>query len=138
MRRAAINAYEDRVRKSHAARFARAGGAIVFAGLFSLVGAAAHAESFVLVYSEGSVVTLPGGVTVSKGEQVDSQKLVQLGPADQAIFISESGNVVRHDGPYCGAVADSAEQDGSGGLFAPLYRWLGEKSAPPTPQGCAK
>lgn len=90
-----------------------------------------------LVYSEGSVVTLPGGVTVSKGEQIDLQKLVQLGPADLAIFVSESGNVVTRDGPYCGTVADAAEQS-SGGLFAPLYRWLGEKPTAPVAQGCSK
>jgi len=138
MRRAADNAYDDRTRVSRVARSARAAGAILFAGLFSLVAVAARAESFVLVYSEGSVVALPGGVTLSKGEQIDSHKLVQLGQADKAIFISESGNVVRHEGPYCGTVADSPEQGASGGLFAPLYRWLGEKTAAPAPQGCAK
>jgi hypothetical protein len=136
MRRAANKAFGDRVRTSRSAGFARAGGALVIAAILSLVTAAARAESFVLVYSEGSVVTLPGGVTVSKGEQIDSQKLVQLGPADLAIFISESGNVVTRDGPYCGTVADAAEPPG--GLFAPLYRWLGEKPAAPVAQGCAK
>jgi hypothetical protein len=132
MRHAANKAYGSR------ARILGAPGALIFAGFLSLAATAANAEKFVLVYSEGSVVALPGGVTVSKGEEIDSQKLVQLGPADLAIFVSESGNVVTRDGPYCGAVADAAGQGGSGGLFAPLYRWLGEKSAAPAPQGCAK
>lgn len=132
MLRAANKAYGDRARGS------RVVSTILVAGLLSFVTVAARAESFVLVYSEGSVVALPGGVTISKGEQIDSQKLVQLGRADFAIFVSQSGNVVSRDGPYCGTLAAAADQNASGGLFAPLYRWLGEKSAAPVAQGCAK
>ena len=73
-------------------------------------GTAAQAETFVLVYAEGSVVTLPGGLIVSRGEQIDGGKLIQLGPADKAIFISQSGNVVRRNGPFCGIIADTTAE----------------------------
>jgi hypothetical protein len=133
-----ITANGKSARVARAIGFAPALGVVLIAGILTCVSAAAHAETFVLVYSEGSVVALPGGVTVAKGEQIDSQKLVQLGPADLAIFVSESGNVVTHDGPYCGTVASAAAEGGSSGLFASLYRWLGEKPAAPVAQGCSK
>jgi len=99
-----------------------------------LTASAVAAEPYVLVYSEGSVVTLPGGATVTKGEQIDAEKLVQLGPADLAIFVSQSGNVVHLDGPYCGTLVNSMERANGNGLFG----LFGGKSAAPKSQGCPK
>jgi len=98
-----------------------------------LFGAAAHAETFVLVYSEGSIVSLPGGAVVTKGEQIDGDKLVQLGPADYAIFVSQAGNVVHRDGPYCGTIAAAEERNDKSmfGMFA-------APAKQPAPQGCPK
>ena len=97
--------------------------AVLLAASFGLC-ATAQAETFVLVYAEGSVVTLPGGLIVSRGEQIDGGKLIQLGPADKAIFISQSGNVARHNGPFCGMVAEAPDQ--------------ADKPAEPPPAGCQK
>jgi len=102
--------------------------------LFALVAGVVSAEPYVLVYSEGSVVTLPGGTTVVKGEQIDADKLVQLGPADLAIFVSQSGNLVHLDGPYCGTLVgmmERTERRGMLGMFA-------DKPAAPQSQGCPK
>jgi len=115
-------------------RVRRAAWAALLAAGFLLTASAVAAEPYVLVYSEGSVVTLPGGATVSKGEQIDAEKLVQLGPADLAIFVSQSGNVVHLDGPYCGTLVSSMERANGNGLFG----LLGGKSAAPKPQGCPK
>ncbi|HUO93197.1 MAG TPA: hypothetical protein VMU22_09760 [Rhizomicrobium sp.] len=95
---------------------------------------AAHAETFVLVYSEGSIISLPGGAVVTKGQQIDGDKLVLLGPADYAIFVSQAGNVVHRDGPYCGTVVAMEGHDEKGGMFG----MFGGKSAAPAPQGCPK
>jgi hypothetical protein len=91
--------------RAHGAR--RLAIAILLTASFGF-GTAAQAETFVLVYAEGSVVSLPGGLIVSRGEQIDGSKLIQLGPADQAIFISQSGNVVRRSGPFCGSIAEAS------------------------------
>jgi hypothetical protein len=97
--------------------------AILLAASFGLC-TAAQAETFVLVYAEGSVVSLPGGLIVSRGEQIDGGKLILLGPADKAIFISQSGNVARHNGPFCGIVAGAPDQ--------------ADKPAESPPAGCQK
>jgi hypothetical protein len=107
---------------------------VLLAAAFAFAASAVSAEPYVLVYSEGAVVTLPGGVTVSKGEQVDAEKLVQLGPADFAIFVAQSGNVVRLDGPYCGSLVSSLERTNDKGLFG----MFGGQAAAPKPQGCPK
>lgn len=114
----------------------RAARLIICAFFFAGIGAlgAAQAETFVLVYSEGSVVTLPGGATVTKGEQVDGDKLVQLGPADNAIFVSQAGNVARRAGPYCGTIAGMNETAGGGGVFG----MFGGKTQASAPEGCPK
>jgi hypothetical protein len=117
--------------RTRARRAMRVAAAILIAGAVS---GAAQAEPFVLVYSEGSVVTLPGGAIVSKGQQVDGDKLVQLGPADNAIFVSQAGNVVRRDGPYCGTIAAMNEPRGKNGMFG----MFAGKTATPAPQGCPK
>lgn len=122
MQRVAIRAFADGTRLR----------AALLACAFACAASAAAAEPYVLVYSEGSVVTLPGGAIVSKGEQIDADKLVQLGPADLAIFVSQAGNVVHRDGPYCGPVADKNERM-KGDMFG-----LGGKSAAPASQGCPK
>jgi hypothetical protein len=101
---------------------------------FALVTSAVSAEPYVLVYSEGSVVTLPGGATVSKGQQIDADKLVQLGPADLAIFVSQSGNVVHLDGPYCGTLVSMMERTEKRAMFG----MFAEKAAAPKSQGCPK
>jgi hypothetical protein len=115
-------------------RFRRAVKAALLTAAFAFVASAVAAEPYVLVYSEGAVVTLPGGVTVSKGEQVDAEKLVQLGPADFAIFVAQSGNVVRLDGPYCGTLVGSLTRKTDKGLFG----MFGGKAAAPKSQGCPK
>ncbi len=115
-------------------RVRRAAKVALLAASFAFAANAVSAEPYVLVYSEGAVVTLPGGVTVSKGEQVDAEKLVQLGPADFAIFVAQSGNVVRLDGPYCGSLVSSLERTNDKGLFG----MFGGKAAAPKPQGCPK
>jgi hypothetical protein len=107
---------------------------VLLVAAFAFAASAVCAEPYVLVYSEGAVVTLPGGVTVSKGEQVDAEKLVQLGPADFAIFVAQSGNVVRLDGPYCGSLVSSLERTNDKGLFG----MFGGQAAAPKPQGCPK
>lgn len=104
-------------------RSARRAIAVLLAASFGFC-ATAQAETFVLVYAEGSVTTLPGGLIVSRGEQIDGGKLIQLGPADKAIFISQSGNVARHNGPFCGSVAEAPDQ--------------GDKPAETPPAGCQK
>jgi hypothetical protein len=109
--------------RAHSGRGARRAIAVLLAASLGFAGAA-RAETFVLVYAEGSVVTLPGGLIVSRGEQIDGGKLIQLGPADKAIFISQSGNVARHNGPFCGSVAEPTDQ--------------GDKPAEPPPAGCQK
>jgi len=101
---------------------------------FALAASAVSAEPYVLVYSEGSVVTLPGGVTVTKGEQIDAEKLVQLGPADFAIFVSQSGNVAHIDGPYCGTIMSAVERTTHSGMLG----MFGEKAPAPKSQGCPK
>ncbi len=108
--------------------------AVLLAVAFALAASAVSAEPYVLVYSEGSVVTLPGGATVSKGEQIDAEKLVQLGPADLAIFVSQSGNVVHLDGPYCGTLVGMMERTEKRGMLG----MFGDKSAAPKSQGCPK
>jgi hypothetical protein len=115
-------------------RVRRTAKAALLTAAFALATSAVSAEPYVLVYSEGSVVTLPGGATVSKGEQIDAEKLVQLGPADLAIFVSQSGNVVHLDGPYCGTLVSSMERTNGNGLFG----MFGSKDAAPKPQGCPK
>lgn len=115
-------------------RVRRAMKTALLAATFAFAASTVSAEPYVLVYSEGAVVTLPGGVTVSKGEQVDAEKLVQLGPADFAIFVAQSGNVVRLDGPYCGTLVNSLERTNDKGLFG----MMGGKAAAPKPQGCSK
>jgi hypothetical protein len=105
--------------------------AALLIGTFAFAASAAAAEPYVLVYSEGSVVSLPGGAVVSKGQQVDGVKFVQLGPADFAIFVSQAGNVVHRDGPYCGPVADPDARTG-GGMFGL------DKSPASAAQGCQK
>jgi len=115
-------------------RIRRVTKAALLAAAFAFTASAASAEPYVLVYSEGDIVTLPGGVTVSKGEQIDAEKLVQLGPADLAIFVAQSGNVVRLDGPYCGTLVSSLERANDKGLFG----MFGGKAAAPKPQGCPK
>jgi hypothetical protein len=115
-------------------RVRRAIRAALLTGAFALAASAVNAEPYVLVYSEGSVVTLPGGATVSKGEQIEAEKLVQLGPADYAIFVSQAGNVVHLDGPYCGSLVSSMERQSDKGLFG----MFGGKASAPKPQGCPK
>jgi len=104
------------------------------AAAFAFAATAVSAEPYVLVYSEGSVVVLPGGATVTKGEQIDAEKLVQLGPADLAIFVSQSGNVAHLDGPYCGTIMSAVERTTRGGMFG----MFGDKAAAPKSQGCPK
>jgi hypothetical protein len=106
----------------------------LLAAVFAFAATTASAEPYVLVYSEGAVVILPGGATVSKGEQIDAEKLVQLGPADFAIFLSQSGNLIHLDGPFCGTLADSLQRTNGNGLFGAF----GGKAAASKPQGCAK
>ena len=115
-------------------RVRRATKGALLAIAFALATSAVSAEPYVLVYSEGAVVTLPGGATVSKGEQIDAEKLVQLGPADFAIFVSQSGNLVHLDGPYCGTLVSSMERTNGNGLFG----MFGGKATAPKPQGCPK
>jgi hypothetical protein len=115
-------------------RVRRAMKTVLLAAAFAFAASAASAEPYVLVYSEGSVVILPGGATVSKGEQIDAEKLVQLGPADSAIFVAQSGNVVRLDGPYCGTLVNSLERTNDKGLFG----MFGGKAAAPKSRGCPK
>lgn len=85
--------------------------AVFLAMSFAAFAASAHAETFVLVYVEGNVATMPSGVILSKGGEIDSDKVVRLGPADKAIFISQSGNVIHHNGPFCGIVGQSQDSD---------------------------
>jgi hypothetical protein len=105
----------------------------------SLVFSAARAESFVLVYSEGSVFVEPGGNKVSRGDQIDSEKIVQLGPADKAIFISANGNMVCHSGPFRGAVADQESLRARAGLIDSILALFGSNApAAPRPESCLK
>jgi hypothetical protein len=99
-----------KARASHRSRIRRAATIVLAAG-FAAIAAAAHAQTFVLVYVEGDVMAMPSGVILSKGGQINGDKLVQLGPADKAIFISQSGNVVHHSGPYCGVVEQTQNGD---------------------------
>ena len=115
-------------------RVRRATKAALLAGAFALAAGTVSAEPYVLVYSEGSVVTLPGGATVSKGDRIDAEKLVQLGPADLAIFVSQSGNLVHLDGPYCGTLVSSMKRTNGNGLFG----MFDGKATAPKPQGCPK
>lgn len=128
MRRVSHCALADGSRRRRATK------AALLAAAFALAASAVSAEPYVLVYSEGAVVTLPGGTTVTKGEQIDAEKLVQLGPADFAIFVSQSGNLVHLDGPFCGTLANSLQRTNGNGLFGAF----GGKTAAPKPQGCAK
>jgi hypothetical protein len=115
-------------------RVRRASKTALLAAALALAASAVAAEPYVLVYSEGAVVTLPGGITVSKGEQIDAEKLVQLGPADFAIFVAQSGNVVRLDGPYCGTLVNSLARTTDKGLFG----MFGGNAVAPKSQGCPK
>lgn len=112
----------------------RATKVVLLSVVFALAAVSVSAEPYVLVYSEGSVVTLPGGTTVVKGEQIDAGKLVQLGPADLAIFVSQSGNVVHLDGPYCGTLVSMMERTEKRGMFG----MFAAKPAAPQSQGCPK
>ncbi len=126
---------ENRARRSGGATQLVAGLMLV-ASLLAATNAAA--ETFVLVYSEGSVVVLPGGARIEKGQKIDGEKIVQLGPADKAVFIAQSGNVVCHNGPFSGAVADSEMLRDRGGLLDSVLALFGAAPTAPASESCLK
>jgi hypothetical protein len=112
-------------------------GAAVMLAAGLVCASAASAESFVLVYSEGSVIALSGGATVMRGARIDSDSPVRLGVADKAIFIAMSGNVVCLNGPYHGPVADGSLARGNGPIDA-LRALFENHSRAPAQGGCTR